>query len=387
MSRMCKSGGGCHVCHCDDHEVPLPWRIESTDKALITPLPNDFQRWDDVDAHMWAGNQVEANNPNAVYVNLVDNPESNTGYSGDEPRRIWDAIYQENCFHVMSTNDVGDMCLEERVFYRLISGLHTSITAHVFARWKRGDDHEWLHNQGLWNMVMARFPDRLDNLYFTLDFLLRSLRTAHPHLSLLPIHTGDSSHDAHTSRLLQQLVSVKDGNAGDMPRLFSSPDQIQLKDDLKNMFRNVSVIMNCVGCEKCRVWGKLNTLGLATALKVTLASDEERGDIIRNLQRNEVVAWVNTLASFSESVHYINKFSVLQESDMSVEEVEVTPSKETFTDSKPLPPVEESLVSLISRKMPSPYKLFVVVTAVLILATLVYRTSTTSVETLMKKHK
>ena len=39
MNRMCKSGGGCHVCRCDDNEVPLPWRVEASDKAVFNPLP------------------------------------------------------------------------------------------------------------------------------------------------------------------------------------------------------------------------------------------------------------------------------------------------------------------------------------------------------------
>lgn len=32
-----------------------------------------------------------------TYVNLQLNPERYTGYTGDSARRIWDAIYKENC--------------------------------------------------------------------------------------------------------------------------------------------------------------------------------------------------------------------------------------------------------------------------------------------------
>ena len=32
------------------------------------------------------------------YIDLVPNPERYTGYSGHSPRRIWNAIYRENCF-------------------------------------------------------------------------------------------------------------------------------------------------------------------------------------------------------------------------------------------------------------------------------------------------
>ena len=40
------------------------------------------------------------------------------------------------------------------------------------------------------------------------------------------------------------------------------------QEELRLHFRNVSAVMDCVGCEKCRLWGKLQTLGLGTALKV-----------------------------------------------------------------------------------------------------------------------
>jgi len=33
--------------------------------------------------------------------------------------------------------------------------------------------------------------------------------------------------------------------------------------------------MDCVGCDKCRLWGKVQTTGLATALKVLFEMDEK----------------------------------------------------------------------------------------------------------------
>ena len=31
--------------------------------------------------------------------------------------------------------------------------------------------------------------------------------------------------------------------------------------------------MDCVGCEKCRLWGKLQVLGLGTALKILFSDN------------------------------------------------------------------------------------------------------------------
>jgi len=32
--------------------------------------------------------------------------------------------------------------------------------------------------------------------------------------------------------------------------------------------------MDCVACEKCRLWGKLQVTGLGTALKILFATEE-----------------------------------------------------------------------------------------------------------------
>lgn len=34
-----------------------------------------------------------------------------------------------------------------------------------------------------------------------------------------------------------------------------------------------SALMDCLGCEKCRLWGKLQVLGLGTALKILFSVD------------------------------------------------------------------------------------------------------------------
>ena len=47
-----------------------------------------------------------------------------------------------------------------------------------------------------------------------------------------------------------------------------------LKEEFKQHFRNVTRIMDCVGCDKCRLWGKVQTSGVGTALKILFELDE-----------------------------------------------------------------------------------------------------------------
>ena len=46
-------------------------------------------------------------------------------------------------------------------------------------------------------------------------------------------------------------------------------------DKLTMSMINCSALMDCVGCEKCRLWGKLQVLGLGTALKILFSVDND----------------------------------------------------------------------------------------------------------------
>ncbi len=41
-------------------------------------------------------------------------------------------------------------------------------------------------------------------------------------------------------------------------------DPHELREQFIHKFQNISRIMDCVGCEKCKLWGKLEVLGIGT---------------------------------------------------------------------------------------------------------------------------
>jgi hypothetical protein len=64
--------------------------------------------------------------------------------------------------------------------------------------------------------------------------------------------------------------------------------------------------MDCVGCEKCRLWGKLQVLGLGTALKILFSVDGQN-------QPSESVSFSMFWISFVLHINKISKFiAVLQ---------------------------------------------------------------------------
>ncbi|KNC36840.1 endoplasmic reticulum oxidoreductin [Plasmodium falciparum RAJ116] len=73
--------------------------------------------------------------------------------------------------------------------------------------------------------------------------------------------------------------------------------------DILSKFMNITNILDCVPCVKCRLHGKLKTTALQIAL-VEGVSDEHIG----SLERNEITALINALYYFADSILIINKF-------------------------------------------------------------------------------
>ncbi|KAK2144854.1 hypothetical protein LSH36_725g01060 [Paralvinella palmiformis] len=92
-----------------------------------------------------------------------------------------------------------------------------------------------------------------------------------------------------------------------------------LQEDFKVHFRNISRIMDCVGCDKCRLWGKLQITGMGTALKIlfsgesmgpdsTVSQADKKANIPFQLTRGEIVALINGFGRLSKSIHEVETF-------------------------------------------------------------------------------
>ncbi len=49
--------------------------------------------------------------------------------------------------------------------------------------------------------------------------------------------------------------------------LWKSHDTLELKEQLRTHFHNITRIMDCVGCDKCKMWGKLQILGMGCVMR------------------------------------------------------------------------------------------------------------------------
>ncbi|RXN01625.1 ERO1-like protein beta [Acipenser ruthenus] len=83
---------------------------------------------------------------------------------------------------------------------------------------------------------------RLKNLYFLYLIELRALSKVAPYFerTIVDLYTGNTEEDAATKELLLQVFN-------------------ETNSEFRLHFKNISRIMDCVGCSKCRLWGKLQT--------------------------------------------------------------------------------------------------------------------------------
>lgn len=339
----------CAITTVDESDVPEKWRaaalsqIEQPPSDKRTRLPGCYYRDSDF---CFLDDMTEGE-----YFDLTQVPERFTGYSGPSAHRVWRTIYEENCFGLSEMNlmkakspapismadpmtealhDDGSeppaQCLEKRVYYKIISGLHASISTHICYDYLNQKTGEWGPNLQCFIERVASHPERLQYIYFDVVLMLRAVARLGPYLDAYDYcSTGTHEEDVETKRLLGNVVDIaKDVGKFDESVLFRGENAKVLKEEFKNHFRNVTRIMDCVECHKCRLWGKVQTTGIATALKILFEMDEKTLDPRANanlLSRSEVVALINTLHRLSESLEVVDIFRTLW-NDTSAEDTE-----------------------------------------------------------------
>ncbi|AET41444.1 ER oxidoreductin Ecym_8157 [Eremothecium cymbalariae DBVPG len=241
----------------------------------------------------------------SVLVDLTANPERFTGYGGEQSSQIWSAIYKENCF----TLGERGLCLAKDVFYRLVSGLHASIAAHLSNDYMNTVTGKWGPNLELFMTRVGNFPERVSNIYFNFAVVAKALWKIQPYLEHIDSCTA---YDNGVKSMINNVVSQLHSSIFNEDLLFQDDFSSIMKDDFRTRFKNVTKIMDCVHCDRCRMWGKVQTTGYATSLKILFeidSNDEERKQhVVDKLTKYEVIALFNTFDRISKSVAFIANF-------------------------------------------------------------------------------
>eukprot|EP00526_Cylindrotheca_closterium_P001999 CAMPEP_0113657784 /NCGR_PEP_ID=MMETSP0017_2-20120614/31288_1 /TAXON_ID=2856 /ORGANISM="Cylindrotheca closterium" /LENGTH=1123 /DNA_ID=CAMNT_0000571849 /DNA_START=44 /DNA_END=3416 /DNA_ORIENTATION=+ /assembly_acc=CAM_ASM_000147 len=268
-------------------------------------------------------------------VNLELNPERNTGYNGTH---IWKSIYEENC---MTTQD---SCLEERVLYRLLSGLHTSTTISIAKNYyppsKRKNRTDWESNPQFFMEKFQNHPEFIRNMHFSYVVLLRAIKKASGYLYDYDVQSRNMVDDEAAKILLKRLMdtAILDSNvfsAFDESLMFQHQGT-NIQQNFKGIFQNVSSILDCVQCQQCKLHGKMAMMGYGTALKILFMPPE-----LVKLERNEVVALINTAARLSESLVEVRELTTAYwKTEQAGKNRQLTESTTDTTYSMDGPPVE-----------------------------------------------
>ncbi|KAJ8934535.1 hypothetical protein NQ318_012914 [Aromia moschata] len=315
-----------------------PNNLDYLNKTLSEKAQKDIELWDAYDDALDNFCDVDDNDEAAEYVDLLLNPERYTGYAGPSARRIWQSIYLENCFRpkksfsfnpYIQSAKLNELCLEERVFYRAVSGLHTSINIHLCANYLLSDSNgvSLSDPNGKWGPNLeGRFspdttsgegPNWLRNLYFVYLLELRALAKAAPYLENEEYYTGSDSEDWDTQMAIKDLLKIirQFPDHFGQTTMFRNTEQAdKLKYEFKQHFQEYYENYGLRGI----LWGKLQTQGLGTAMKILFSGkfdhiNENTSIDIHNkkkfqLSRNEIVSLLNAIARLSTSIYKLDDF-------------------------------------------------------------------------------
>lgn len=152
-----------------------------------------------------------------------------------------------------------------------ILGLHASISIHICDEWFNQTTGEWGRNLDCFISRVGMHPERLENIYFDYVVMLRAVSKISDFLAGYQYLTGDETMDKDIVKSVNELVAL----VKKCPPTFNEKLLFQeepghhnhnsegkaLKNQFRDHFRNVTRVMDCVGCEKCRLWGKVQTQG------------------------------------------------------------------------------------------------------------------------------
>ncbi|TKR94425.1 hypothetical protein L596_008705 [Steinernema carpocapsae] len=216
-------------------------QFDPLDSSLSEESRAQLQQMDEEDNMNKFCDYDDEDSEDSHYMDLTKNPERYTGYAGNSAWKVWKSIYQENCFKpdpkfdknfLMHPNTVG-LCLEKRVFFRLMSGMHSAITISIASNCykpapesqfnklmgnkivnkKEEEKGTWFRNNEMFKksfgtVLSAEGPERLKNVYFVYLMELRALLKAAPYLQNELFFTGNEQEDKETRQLIEELMEV-----------------------------------------------------------------------------------------------------------------------------------------------------------------------------------
>ena len=326
---------GCRVKRCSPDQIPIGFQLapskcdtttngssDAVDVTIAADVRDNLATLRAYDAA--AINFCEPDScVDCDFVDVTLNPERHTGYSGDAAKKIWNAVYQSNEGKSLRNKR---SCLEKSFFYCTVSGLQSSINIHIVSQYRLefpGSHYGTFFDGYGPNSAefMRRFhpevtggggPTWLRNLYLVYLIELKALIKISGRLRNFPFFTGNDFDDQKTRDQVQDLLE----SFNNFPDFFDD-SFLSRTSGLESEFFNMSRVMDCIECDKCKLWGKLQVSGMGTALKVLLADLRVKSckpsQLHIHISRNEIVALFNAFGRISTSIRQLKNFPNLMD--------------------------------------------------------------------------
>lgn len=259
-------------------------------------------------------------------VDLLMDPEGYTGYPASHSHKIWSSVYGYACsgnedkissrddgFAAQSVADtIRKYCDVDNTLYKLVSGVHTSISIHLCRRWCDAKNLAWRSNKECYMDRVGNFEDRIDNFLFLNKLVILALKRSvdafqsHPRLDVAILRRR-ARHDS--AKKIEELVSVLKRWTPNKEVTFPMGSFSGMTLSSTPEFeKTVSKIFDCIECIRCRLWGKLQLKGLKTAIDI--AAKSEHQELI--VSENALVSLINLANNLFRSMEFMCDFECMK---------------------------------------------------------------------------
>ncbi|EPR79389.1 Endoplasmic Reticulum Oxidoreductin 1 [Spraguea lophii 42_110] len=218
-------------------------------------------------------NKRKSKEEKLTLVDLLKVPEAYTGYK-EGAREVWMAL-------VNLSNDG---------FYKsVLSGVQYSISVHICAFYKKMGGI-FLCNPSLFGKICK--PEGKVNFLKLLKFAKNSFKKM------------------NIEKIEELFTKPELNKIYDIQSVILDVDQYYVNPDLLDVLDKALLVLNCTACEKCKLWGKIQFMGLRTFIKVQLNQKLDNVD--------ELIYAVNFLARLVTSEYESARLESLYKSKYSL---------------------------------------------------------------------
>ena len=307
---ICKDTA-CQICECSNNEVPrVRKQASGIDENIVTTIDDPFNKWEEkfnVDSKQWLLKE-DIDPKDGVYINLLKNPEGYTGYSGEN---IWSAIFKENCY----SDSYSSLCVEDKIFYNIFMGWLVNTNFQIGCNFRNRHTNESYVNISYVTNKILYHKDKIDYLFFLYSLMLKAVNKAVPYLLNYDYSSGNETEDQMTTKIIKEIFRYELQNIDliedafqDTYSYFENFVSSNRISELIIRFRNISSIIDCVTCSKCRMHAKLEVFGIVTMLKILFTSSTE--ELKKCMTRNELVSFINLFAKLSKSISNVQMINI-----------------------------------------------------------------------------